>query len=103
MEVIRIIRAALTTKKTKARRAMEASIDPTARRTPMCFFLSHFRGPDSNGRIYIFLTSKLHVNSIFNFKLRKRVTDILQLSKPSPLTGYKSGFYFLDRNNKNLV
>ena len=54
MEVIRLIRAALTTKKTKARRAMEASIDPTARRTPMCFFLSHFRGPDSNGRIYIF-------------------------------------------------
>ena len=34
MEVIRLIRAALTTKKTKARRAMEPSIDPTARRTP---------------------------------------------------------------------
>lgn len=54
MDVIRLIRAVLTTKKTKARRAMEPSIDPTARRTAMCFFLSHFRGPDSNGRIYIF-------------------------------------------------
>jgi len=107
MDVIRLIRAALTAKKTKERRAMAPSIDPAARRTAMCFFLSHFRGPDSNGRIYIYiyiyLTSKLHVNSIFNFKLRKRVTDILQPSKPSPLTGYKSGFYFLDRNNKNLV